>query len=165
MSLQTILSHTAAYKPDFRQPRDVVASVWCRSHDLHTIKLLYLLDLPDQIANQYPRTNAEGIAILSTPGAELKRALPAYIIAERIDPLPCKDGIAVTWTPAVVRIMSHNPCTAKSPEAKKSMQRQFDEFKPAVVGAQEARNPESGGKSVGEKWWVALSAEASNMSP
>ena len=50
----------------------VIPAIWARNLDIHTIKLLYLLDLPEAMRLQYPEVNSGKTSIMRSRPNEIR---------------------------------------------------------------------------------------------
>ena len=151
-----VVAH-AAHKPAFRQPRFTVASEWCSKYEANTIKLFYLMMLPDNLLHAYPDISEDLASVLATPTARTKWALPAEEIAHEIDHLPERDGRGTEWVANEVHAVSYNPCTLKSPEARISFMHQLDADDDDMTGVQEPKTKAFSWVIMDGRWWTASS--------
>ena len=70
---------------------------WCREMQPAQIKLLYLLAIPQSLAELYPKCNQDKTAVEATPTAEVKWGMEAAMVAARIDVLPTHQGSGKAW--------------------------------------------------------------------
>lgn len=99
----------AAFNPEVCESMHVTPARWARDFDIHVIKLLYLLDLPEDLRLQYPEIDADKTSIMRSRACDVRRGLEADVFAEEVDHPPQHTGVGKLWTPCSVCALQYNP--------------------------------------------------------
>ena len=92
----SLVAH-AAFVPAARLLTPIACSRWCDMYTENTIKLMYLLHLPAEFRDLYPRISDDKSSIAAPSPSSEKWGLEAEVIAAHLDVIAEKPGKGLDW--------------------------------------------------------------------
>ena len=146
----SLVEHSA-WVPACRHTAETPVRRCLEAYSTSQFKLLYLMDLPHDMADRYPQVNREEGKIRATPQGEVKFGLPAHVLGAPLDDVVMRQGRVSQWQAAIVSIATYNPCTMRKEGSMVAVAQQGRSLDLAAMGIQEARGFESFAKIYDER--------------